>query len=108
MELVCTGGELAMTDVKCPHCGAFERIRAGVNTGFICGTASIDGRTLRSIDCCIFELNNLKAKVAAQQELLDDIRNNLYVQTFDTCPPGYAGIINEGMLRRLGVKLSDA
>ena len=104
MELVCTGGELAMTDqTTCPHCGAYrDNDRSGI--WFDCGSGVVCDHPVNSTLC---ELKTLRAKVASQQELLDDIRNNLYVQTFDNCPPGYAGIINEGMLRRLGVKLCD-
>lgn len=95
-----------MTDdqTTCPHCGA-EKSPEWKQLRFHCGTIVCDGESFRSSQC---ELKTLRAKVAAQQAIIDDIRNNLYVQTFDTCPPGYAGIINEGMLRRLGVKLGDA
>lgn len=73
-------GGLSVTDqTKCPHCGAFERLRAGVNTGFRCGTASIAGRTLQSLECCKFERDSLKSKVAAQQELLKECRDTLCV-----------------------------
>ena len=89
-----------MTDqTKCPHCGS-NGDKFGSGILFDCGSANE-----HQSDLC--EVRELRAKVAAQQELLDDIRNNLYVQTFDSYPTGYAGIINEGMLRRLGVKLSD-
>lgn len=93
-----------MTDTKCPHCGAVCSCIDSTGRYYTCGTSIHDTATHQSDVCA---LRQLRAKVAAQQELLDDIRNNLYVQTFDTCPPGYAGIINESMLRRLGVKLCD-
>ena len=67
-----------MTDTKCPHCGAdADIIRAGVNVGFRCGTILIDEHDLQSLQCCKFERDSLKAKVAAQQELLREARDTL-------------------------------
>jgi len=54
---------------KCPHCGAgkspeYRQLR------FDCGTIMCDNEVARSSQC---ELKTLRAKVAAQQELLKGI-----------------------------------
>ncbi len=63
-----------MTDqTKCPHCGA-EKSPEWKLLRFHCGTIVCDGEAFRSSQC---ELKTLRAKVAAQQELLKEAADAL-------------------------------
>ena len=65
-----------MTDqTKCPHCGAYrDNDRSGI--WFDCGSGVVCNHPVNSTLC---ELRLLRAKVAAQQELLKNCRDTLCV-----------------------------
>ena len=71
MERICCVGELAMTDqTKCPHCGAETTFKTLLQVIYQCGSRVMDGHFHQSMTC---ETLALRAKVAAQQELLREV-----------------------------------